>query len=473
MSSDMSELEVTETAIEGLRVLSLPVHGDDRGWFKENWQREKMVDLGLPDFGPVQQNMSYNQAVGVTRGIHAEPWDKLVSVGVGRVFGAWVDLRPGSGFGTVFTTEITQGTAVYVPRGVGNAFQTLEAGTLYSYLVNDHWSAAAKSEYTFVNLADPALKIAWPVTLENAIVSEADRSHPDLADVTPMGPRRTLVIGETGQLAGALSEIYAENGSVEFLSHDRLDLADAAAVEALDLRGVDVVINAAAFTAVDAADTAEGRGQAWAVNATGVANLARKAAEAAVTLVHVSSDYVFDGSKASAYRETDTLCPLGVYGQSKAAGDLAVSTVPRHYIVRTSWVIGSGANFVATMAELARNGVSPSVVDDQRGRLTSTATIAAAIMHLLETRPAYGVYNVTGAGEPSTWCEIAQVVFERCGRAAAEVTPVSTDEYAAGRPQAPRPANSVLDNAKIEATGFELEPHLSAIDAVLTDESTF
>lgn len=464
---------VIETPIPGLILLDLPVHGDSRGWFKENWQRQKMVNLGLPDFGPVQQNMSFNQAVGVTRGIHAEPWDKLISVGVGRVFGAWVDLRPGSSFGTVFTHEISQDTAVFVPRGVGNGFQTLESGTVYSYLVNDHWSAAAKSEYTFVNLADPALRITWPVSLDRATVSDADRDHPMLVNVEPMVPRRTLVIGDNGQLARALHAEYATNDSVEFLSHDRLDLTDPAAIDALDLRGVDVVINAAAYTAVDSADTQEGRRQAWAINATGVAHLARKAAEAAVTLVHVSSDYVFDGSKAGAYTEDDALCPLGVYGQSKASGDLAVSTVPKHYVVRTSWVVGAGANFVATMANLARKGISPSVVDDQTGRLTSTATIAAAIRHLLETRPSYGVYNVTGAGEPSTWCDIAQTVFEYCGRESADVTAVTTAEYMAGKLQAPRPANSVLDNAKIEATGFASEPHLSVIDAVLSEKSAF
>jgi dTDP-4-dehydrorhamnose 3,5-epimerase len=189
----MTELGVHSTAVEGLFTVDLPVHGDARGWFKENWQREKMVALGLPDFSPVQQNMSFNESVGVTRGIHAEPWDKLVSVGVGRVFGAWVDLRPGTGFGTVFTTEVGPGRAVYVPRGVGNAFQTLEAGTLYSYLVNDHWSPDAKAEYTFVNLADPVLGIEWPVALEDAVVSDADRTHPMLTDVVPMRSKKTVV----------------------------------------------------------------------------------------------------------------------------------------------------------------------------------------------------------------------------------------------------------------------------------------
>src|SRR5687767_15953882 len=110
------DLAVSETPIPGVLLLTLPVHGDNRGWFKENWQREKMVALGLPDFHPVQNNISFNDAVGVTRGIHAEPWDKFVSVACGRIFGASVDWREGPTFGTVFTTEIGPDTAVYVPR---------------------------------------------------------------------------------------------------------------------------------------------------------------------------------------------------------------------------------------------------------------------------------------------------------------------------------------------------------------------
>ncbi|MHB1009531.1 MAG: dTDP-4-dehydrorhamnose 3,5-epimerase family protein, partial [Propionibacteriaceae bacterium] len=138
----MAELTVEKTPIEGMLVVRLVVHGDNRGWFKENWQREKMVALGLPDFGPVQNNMSYNAEVGTTRGIHAEPWDKFVSSAQGRYFGAWVDLREGPGYGTVFTTEVDESVAVFVPRGVGNAYQTLTENVTYSYLVNDHWSPA-------------------------------------------------------------------------------------------------------------------------------------------------------------------------------------------------------------------------------------------------------------------------------------------------------------------------------------------
>lgn len=179
-------LAIHHTAIDGLLVIDLPVHGDNRGWFKENWQREKMLALGLPDFGPVQNNVSFNVEVGTTRGIHAEPWDKFISVASGRIFGAWVDLRQGPGFGQKVVVELGPDSAVFVPKGVGNSYQTLEPNTTYSYLVNEHWSAEAQSNYVFLNLADPTVQVPWPISLSDSILSERDRQHPFLEQVAPM-----------------------------------------------------------------------------------------------------------------------------------------------------------------------------------------------------------------------------------------------------------------------------------------------
>lgn len=181
------ELKITESPIPGLFVIDLVVHGDSRGWFKENYQKQKMEALGLPKFEVVQNNFSYNAEKGVTRGLHAEPWEKFVSVANGRVFGAWVDLRAGETFGTVFTTEITPEKAIFVPRGVANGYQTLEENITYTYLVNAHWSPEAT--YTLINLFDPALKINWPLPKDQAIVSEKDAAHPLLAEITPMEVR--------------------------------------------------------------------------------------------------------------------------------------------------------------------------------------------------------------------------------------------------------------------------------------------
>lgn len=448
------QLSVQETPIPGMIVLDLPVHGDARGWFKENWQREKMTALGLADFGPVQNNISFNDAVGTTRGIHAEPWDKWVSVATGRIFGAWVDLREGPSFGTVFTAELDPSKAIFVPRGVGNSYQTLEPDTAYTYLVNDHWSPDAS--YSFLNLADETVAIDWPIPLADVEISEKDKAHPRLAEVAPIPPRKTLVVGANGQLGRALRQALGDAAHVEYATRETLDLGDPAFVASRRWRDYGVIINAAAYTAVDAAETAEGRAQAWAANVTGVAALARVAAENGLTLVHVSSDYVFDGTSAEPYREADAVCPLGVYGQTKAAGDAVVATLPRHYVVRTSWVIGDGKNFVRTMASLAERGIDPSVVDDQRGRLTFADEIARAILHLLAQRPAYGVYNLSGSGEPATWADVAREVFSLVGAEPDRVTGVSTEEYfaSAAGPVAPRPRNSVLDLGAIEATGF-------------------
>ena len=200
----------------------------------------------------------------------------------------------------------------------------------------------------------------------------------------PVAPRKTLVIGSAGQLGTALRAEFDGVQSVEWTKRDDFDLGSTTLAEARRWRDYDTIINAAAYTAVDRAETPDGRRDAWAVNAAGPAALARIAAEHGITLVHVSSDYVFDGSADRPYTEDDLVCPLGVYGQTKAAGDLAVSTAPRHYIVRTSWVIGSGNNFVRTMASLAEKGVDPKVVDDQRGRLTFATEIARLIRTLVE-----------------------------------------------------------------------------------------
>lgn len=175
------ELKVVETSIPGLYEIDLPVHGDNRGWFKENYQLEKMEALGLPPFNIVQNNISYNSQKGVTRGLHAEPWEKFISVATGSVLGAWVDLRPGESFGKSLTIEIHPGKAVFVPRGVANGYQALEDHTAYTYLVNSHWSADAK--YTFVNLADPEIGIEWPIPLSQAELSDKDRMHPTLAQI--------------------------------------------------------------------------------------------------------------------------------------------------------------------------------------------------------------------------------------------------------------------------------------------------
>ena len=217
----MDDTTVSATAIPGLLVVRVPLHRDPRGWFKENWHRQKLAERGLPDFGPVQHNLSHNTTRGVTRGFHAEPWDKLVSVAQGRVFGAWVDLRAGESFGRTVTVEIDSSTAVFVPRGVGNSYQALDDGTTYSYLVNQHWSPEARNKYTYLNLADETAAVEWPIPLAEAVLSEADQHHPRLSDVTPFAQPRVVVTGAGGQVGTALQSAFPE---AEFLRREDLDI---------------------------------------------------------------------------------------------------------------------------------------------------------------------------------------------------------------------------------------------------------
>lgn len=468
------ELKIIQTGIPGLLLVDLSVHGDARGWFKENWQHEKMVAAGLPDFLPVQNNISFNASRGVTRGIHAEPWDKFISVATGSVFGAWVDLRPGNGFGRAFTCTLDPSRAIYVPRGIGNSFQALEDDTSYTYLVDAHWSAELKKTYTFVNLADTSLGIKWPIPLDEATLSEADLHHPALVDTVPMAPRRTLVTGANGQLGHAVRELAENRGLAswfDFTDLANFDFSDQAAYSSIDWTLYGTVINCGAYTAVDRAETPEGREAAWRANATGPALLADICSKHGITLVHISSDYVFDGTR-EVHDESEPYSPLSVYGQSKAAGDIAVSGCPKHYLIRSSWVVGEGKNFIRTMVELSNRVANPvdslakvTVVDDQLGRLTFTRDMAEVIFHLLGYREGdvepsapspYGVYDCTNSGPVESWAKIARRVFKRANNNGDAVTPISTREYycATKGPVAPRPKHSALDLSKLEATGF-------------------
>ena len=349
--------------------------------------------------------------------------------------------------------EIDPSVAVFVPRGVGNAFQTLDDDTVYSYLVNDHWSPTGS--YTFLNLADPTVDIAWPIPLADAELSDKDRNHPLLGDVVPMTPRATVILGAGGQLGTALAREFPEARALTRADLDITALTD----DSLDWASVGVVINATAYTAVDRAESAEGRAEAWATNVAALSTLVDICRRHQITLVHVSSDYVFDGEFDGEADEHHGFAPLNVYGVTKAAGDALVAGLPRHYIVRTSWVIGDGSNFVATMNRLADGGVDPEVITDQRGRLSFTADIARGIHHLLDSASEFGTYNLTASGPASTWFEIAREVFRLGGHDADRVHPVSTDEYAAtqaarGNVLARRPRNSMLSLEAIQSTGF-------------------
>lgn len=265
-----------------------------------------------------------------------------------------------------------------------------------------------------------------------------------------MEDKALLIIGASGQLGTALRAAHPQSRAV---GSKELDITDRAAVQAFDWNGVTAILNAAAYTNVDGAETPEGRVAAWQVNAAGPRNLAEVAGQHDITLVHISSDYVFDGTRGN-HSEDEPFSPLNAYGESKAAGDIAVSLAPKHYILRTSWVIGEGKNFVRTMLGLGQKGIAPTVVADQVGRLTFTTELTRAIDHLLATHAPFGTYNATNVGEPASWADITREIFRLAGYDVA-VTDTTTAEYFAGKPGiAPRPLRSTLDLGKLTATGY-------------------
>jgi dTDP-4-dehydrorhamnose reductase len=258
---------------------------------------------------------------------------------------------------------------------------------------------------------------------------------------------RWLVVGAAGQLGSDLLRVLAgrPTGSVIGLTRADLDVTDENAVQTAfsDLAPA-VVINAAGYTAVDAAETDEPG--AIAGNVTAPKILAQQAVRRGARLVHVSTDYVFDGTAAAPYDEAAPTAPRSVYGRTKRDGEIAVlSESPEAYVVRTAWVYGqSGANFVKTMARLERDKPTLSVVDDQRGSPTWSRDLADGIVSLAQSGAAGGIYHCTNGGE-TTWFGFTQAIFEELGADPTRVLPTTTDAFP--RP-APRPAYSVLGDRR-------------------------
>lgn len=276
-----------------------------------------------------------------------------------------------------------------------------------------------------------------------------------------------VVLGAGGQVGSAVAT--AVPGATA-LGRDQVDVADPAAVARTDWSPFDVIVNAAAYTAVDRAETPEGRADAWRTNASAVAGLARAADAHGATLVHFSTEYVFDGRSAAPLREDHPIAPLSAYGASKAAGDLAAASADRHYVVRTTWVVGAGGNFVRTMLGLAAKGVAPTVVADQIGRPTFADDLARGVAQLLGSGAPYGVYHLTNTGAPASWADVARETFRLAGHSPDDVTDTTTESYFAARPDAARrPLNSVLDLGRAAAVGVRLPDWRESLAAYVAE----
>lgn len=288
---------------------------------------------------------------------------------------------------------------------------------------------------------------------------------------------KVLVAGASGQVARALADTAPHDiADVVVLGRPQFDLTDAActaSVVAATAPGL--VINAAAYTAVDQAESEEAA--AFTLNADGAGYLAAAAAKAGAPILHLSTDYVFAGDKSSPYVETDPVGPTGVYGRSKLAGEQAVAkSNPRHLILRTAWVYSPhGKNFAKAMLRLASTRDEIGVVHDQRGNPTRAQDIASALWQLVrritETPGdlASGTYHLTAQGEAS-WAEFAEEIFRvsaASGGPAARVSRIATDQYPT---PARRPANSRLDSGKLARQFGIILPHWQASTRTCVEE---
>lgn len=261
-----------------------------------------------------------------------------------------------------------------------------------------------------------------------------------------------LVVGANGQLGKELVKLLNERKET-FVAFDsrKMNITDRnRVVEVFEEEKPDVILDAAAYTAVDAAED-EGKKLNWAVNADGSKNLADAANQIGAKLVFVSTDYVFGGTKEGAYLETDPVGPKNEYGKAKLAGERAIeASGAQYYIVRTSWVFGEfGKNFVFTMQNLGKRLDKLTVVNDQKGRPTWTRTLAEFMMHLVSVDANQGIYNLSNDNE-ATWYEFAKEILRDED---VTVEPVYSDMFPT---KAYRPANSVLDLNKAKSTGFEI-----------------
>ncbi len=260
---------------------------------------------------------------------------------------------------------------------------------------------------------------------------------------------RYLITGASGMLGRDL-QVALSGREVTALSRADLDITDAHAVAEAAI-GHSVIINAAAYTQVDDAETHEST--ATAINADGAGNLARAAATVGATLVHFSTDYVFSGTASTPYSENAAFAPKTAYGRTKAAGESLVRALNpgRTHVIRTAWLYGQhGPNFAATMLRLASERESLTVVNDQVGQPTWTADLAAQTVALLDSGIPGGIWHGTNAGEAS-WFDFAQAVFSGAGLDPDRISPVSSDKFV--RP-APRPAYSVLGHERWAEAGI-------------------
>jgi dTDP-4-dehydrorhamnose reductase/dTDP-4-dehydrorhamnose 3,5-epimerase len=448
-------MKVTKTKFKGLLVIETDVYGDNRGWFTENYTKNKFVKNGI-DIDFVQDNQSYSAQKGTLRGIHFQTnpksQNKLIRCTRGTIVDTVVDLRKGSDtYKQWFSIELSAENKkqLCMPKGFGHAFLTITDDVEVQYKVDEYYS---KENDRSIRFDDPEIEVKWGI--DNPILSEKDSNAPFLKDSDVAFSIKVLVTGVKGQLGydvlKKLNELGIENLGV---GRDDFDIINKKQTEEFIVNyRPDVVVHCAAYTDVDKAE--EDKEKCYAVNVEGTRNIAEVCKGIDAKMVYISTDYVFDGEGQEPHLEDKDTDSVNYYGYSKEQGENAVrELIEKHFIIRTSWIYGkNGNNFVKTMVKLAQSRDELNVINDQIGAPTYTPDLAALICDMLKTIK-YGTYH--GVNEDyCSWYDFAIKIFKKAG-IEMKVNPIPTSEYPT---KAKRPLNSRLSKRNLDENGFNRLP---------------
>jgi dTDP-4-dehydrorhamnose reductase len=462
------------TIIEGLFEVFPKVFEDSRGYFFESYSQHDFESAGIAI--PFVQDNQSRSGKGVLRGLHFQknhPQGKLVRVIEGEVFDVAVDIRPesptrGKWYGVVL--NVKEQNQFYIPPGFAHGFLVLSETCVFAYKCTDFYHPNDEGGIIW---NDPSIGIEWPALSMEYILSEKDKKLPgfnSMTNATVEFPRETpklfskgkqqiWLIGNKGMLGTELS-LLLEKNNIPFTGTDReIDITNRETVLSFATnlqKPVAWIINCAAYTAVDKAE--DDQTACRLLNTGGAANIAAAAKTVGTKLIHISTDYVFNGQENRPYTEEDATDPIGVYGLTKRDAETRVlEENAKSYIIRTAWLYGRyGNNFVNTMLKLMDEREEIKVVNDQYGSPTWAYDLAQVIISLMVNGGNHipcGIYNFTNEGNIS-WFEFAKAIYEEGKNLhilnkPCAIKPCTSAEYPA---KVKRPAYSVLDKTKIKKT---------------------
>lgn len=460
-----------ETKLKDCYILEPDRFGDDRGYYSPFFiDKENHYEMQ----GIVQGARS-KSGKGIVRGLHFQEdplaQSKLVECLTGAVLDVAVDLRKDSPtYGEWISVLLTpeNGRQLFIPRGFAHGFVSLKDNTLFQYLVDSDYAPSYENGILW---NDPEIGIDWEFEqygIDNPLLSAKDQVRACLKDthINFYTHKRYLVTGVNGQLGYDVVKELNSRGIYDILAltSKDMDITDERLVKKIITEyKPEHIIHCAAWTKVDLAETETDK--CYNVNVNGTKNIVEAARQVDAKLTFISTDYVFDGSKDSAYETNDKINPLNTYGETKALAEDIVRTYDKHFIVRTSWVFGiNGKNFVKTMLKLGETRDSVNVVCDQIGSPTYTVDLARLLVDMTHTEK-YGTYHANNEGY-TTWADFAQYIFNSANMNV-KVNPIPTSEY----PQpAIRPANSCLSKSCLVENDFDLLPTWqNAIDRYLNE----